>query len=417
MNKSLKTIGFFLLLSLVSIKLLSVNDSTKILFIGNSITYFNNMPTLFKDMANTKGKKVKVNVYAPGGKGFLNHYIDPNVYSLFRNNEWDIVVLQPGSGESPGVSNPVNTTIQRGQLMLDSIYKYSKCAKVYLYQIPYGVPTPTSYGTYFAVQNVIQDSITKMADALKLQIVPAGACARAYYAKWQNILLHNSYGDIHPNLYGSYLTAASFYSSIFQDSITGCNFYSTLPIDSAKKFQRIADSIVLPNFQAWRINTYNLKAKFTNTVTGNVASFTNLSSNYTSTNWLFGDNSSSSNINPTHSYTTQGTFSVKLISKNVNNCADTAYKLITVNLTAINDLFANKSGICVFPNPCTNEITLSRKDLLNHQYCIIDLLGKEVLSGKTSEIETRINVSKLPSGNYFLKVSGNPTPIKFIKAE
>ncbi|ELI6455268.1 hypothetical protein RRM46_001485 [Flavobacterium psychrophilum] len=85
----------------------------KILFVGNSITYFNDMPILFRNIANNKAKNVVTQMYAIGGKGFVNHVADPAVYNLFKNNVWDTVVLQPGTGESSGTSSTVNTTIQQ----------------------------------------------------------------------------------------------------------------------------------------------------------------------------------------------------------------------------------------------------------------------------------------------------------------
>ena len=82
-----------------SIFVLAQNNPKKILFIGNSITYFNDMPNLFKEISNSKGKNVIVDSHTPGGTGFVDHVDNPTVYGLFKNNTWDAVVLQPGSGE------------------------------------------------------------------------------------------------------------------------------------------------------------------------------------------------------------------------------------------------------------------------------------------------------------------------------
>lgn len=41
--------------------------------------------------------------------------------------------------------------------------------------------------------------------------------------------------------------------------------------------------------------------------------------------WDFGDDNTSGNLNPTHTYTSAGTYLVQLISENLNGCADTAY--------------------------------------------------------------------------------------------
>src|ERR1700752_2614095 len=124
------------------------------------------MPFTFQDISNNLGKNVKVTMYAPGGTGIIDHVADPSVYSLFRNT-WDVVVLQPGTSESAGTSSSVNATIGRGKTLLDSIKKYSACAKVFLFQIPYGVPSASTWSTYFSVQTMYRDSVGKMADSLK----------------------------------------------------------------------------------------------------------------------------------------------------------------------------------------------------------------------------------------------------------
>jgi len=65
----------------------NAQDTTKVLFIGNSITYFNNMPQTFESIANSKGDPTEVTIYAPGGTGFINHVNDPNVFNYFQQEQ------------------------------------------------------------------------------------------------------------------------------------------------------------------------------------------------------------------------------------------------------------------------------------------------------------------------------------------
>lgn len=108
----------------------SADDTTRVLFIGNSLTYYNNMPVTFQNISANLNRKVKIGMYAPGGSGFINHVNDPAVYDLFRQ-KWDVVVLQPGTNESAGASSSVLTSIARGRQMQDSVYKYNACANVF----------------------------------------------------------------------------------------------------------------------------------------------------------------------------------------------------------------------------------------------------------------------------------------------
>ncbi len=79
------------------------------------------MPQTFESIANSKGDPTEVTVYAPGGTGFINHVIDQNVYNLFHAGSWDYVVLQPGSNESPGYSEPIDATLSRAKTLKDFI--------------------------------------------------------------------------------------------------------------------------------------------------------------------------------------------------------------------------------------------------------------------------------------------------------
>lgn len=64
-------------------------------------------------------------------------------------------------------------------------------------------------------------------------------------------------------------------------------------------------------------------------------------------NWDFGDGSPISNDqNPTHTYTTAGTFNITLIIKDVVGCYDTAYSTIFVEASPSIDVEINKEEIC-----------------------------------------------------------------------
>jgi len=82
------------------------------------------------------------------------------------------------------------------------------------------------------------------------------------------------------------------------------------------------------------INIGSVHANFTNSAIvclNSTASFSNLSSpNPLSSIWYFGDSSTSVQLNPTHTYTTAGIYSIKLVS-NFGSCKDSIIKQITVN--------------------------------------------------------------------------------------
>ena len=90
-----------------------VNDSIKVLFVGNSLTYYNEMPQLLQQMLNEGEEKVKVEQSTFPGMQLRHHLItiksdyhigtpeDPNNLNLskekLRNSNWEYVILQEGT--------------------------------------------------------------------------------------------------------------------------------------------------------------------------------------------------------------------------------------------------------------------------------------------------------------------------------
>lgn len=406
MNLSQRFIALLFFI-LISYNAYSVNDSTRVLFIGNSITYFNNMPDMFRNLANNKGHKISIGTHTPGGSGIVDHYVNNQLYQLIKSKPWDIVILQPGSAESGGVSYPVDVTVQRAHILLDSIYKNNPCTKVFLYQIPYGIPSAGGYPKYFQVQTMIRDSVTKMADSLHLQMLPAGESFRAYYSTAQNLYLHGSINDIHPNANGSFLVASTFYTGIFQDSINGAKYFSSVPKDSAYKFFNIVDSVVLSHKSDWRINTYNLHAEFGFNQNANTFKFLNKSTNFTISEWDFGDGNTSTNNAPLYTYNTNGIYNVWLKVKD-QQCYDSTSAEVSINSIGLLLSSKNKSFKC-YPNPMKDVLNIEIKSDAKFMN-IYDVNGRRIWH-KENVLQTslQVNTSTFPSGTYFIEVTYSNT--------
>ena len=71
-----------------------------ILFIGNSYTYYNDMPKMLLDMAAAdKGAthKLDIKVYAQGGANLTQQWQEGKALELIKSQKWDYVVLQDQS--------------------------------------------------------------------------------------------------------------------------------------------------------------------------------------------------------------------------------------------------------------------------------------------------------------------------------
>ena len=80
----------------------------EVLFIGNSYTFVNDLPTLVEQIALTFGDTLIHDSSTPGGATFSMHSTNSATLSKISQEPWDYVVLQAQSQEaslSPGYVN------------------------------------------------------------------------------------------------------------------------------------------------------------------------------------------------------------------------------------------------------------------------------------------------------------------------
>ena len=386
-------------------------DTTSVLFVGNSITYYNNMPQTFQNIANSLGDTVFIDQHTPGGTGFVNHVTNNTMYNLFKQRDWDYIVLQPGSNESPGYSSPISQTLERGRIMLDSIYKYNPCVQVLYQEISYGVwgSTAANLQTYNYTMDSIRKNLTILADSTQLFFAPVGEAFRSSWNNNQNNMLWGGNGDIHPNTKGSYIAASVFYASIFQKPSAASSILNGFSVADALNYRELADSVVLNHVADWRINTYKQTVDFNYITNSNLVQFNNLSQNYDRLFWDFGDGFSSTDILPSHLYLNANNHTVNLTSYK-HNCPLTVSKTLSLLPLGIDSEYS-KNNIKIYPNPTNDYLFIdnSQEDFIYTGY---NSIGKIVF--KTKSI--KINVSELPSGIYFVEMQNvNNNEIKRLK--
>ena len=380
----------------------------KVLFIGNSITYYNDMPQTVRNIALQWGDSLSVTMYAPGGTGFANHVADPNVYNHFRTGSWDYVILQPGTGDSygpPAGGASLATTVLRGKKLRDSIYKYSPCAKVFLYEIAQGQKGST-IASYVYTQDMILSNVTSIADSLYFGIVPAGEVIRNTYLS-DTTILYSGVNDIHPNPLGSYGIACAFAAVICNKNTSILQYYNGEDPLKCKKLQRNADSICA-NSAKWRLGVYSPRAHFNfNQVAGNLSiQFQNTAVVMDSLRWAFGDGTNSSLPAPLKQYTNEGTYKVNLTTYK-NGCTDSYDTLVSVGKgspTSIGTL-SQAYNVSVYPNPVQDMLYIILPEYPVDVSCAIyNLNGTAVFREKLSRLKNDIDLKVLPRGIYLIRI-------------
>ena len=95
MTKNLFRILLFLLLPLAGQA--KDADSLRVLWVGNSYTYYNDMPAIVQQIAATQKVKVSCTRFLKGGERFSGHLTNQKLLKALAAGGWDYVVLQEQS--------------------------------------------------------------------------------------------------------------------------------------------------------------------------------------------------------------------------------------------------------------------------------------------------------------------------------
>jgi PKD repeat protein len=416
-----------LLLFCLSIGTLVAQNTLSVLFIGNSYTSYNNLPQLVQSLSTSAGKTLNIDSSIPGGYLMSSHLNDATTFAKISQGNWDYVILQEQS-QIPTIEFIRDNDMYPAMTDLKAlIEQYNPCAKIITYMTwgrRYGGQQCDPSGTYcspvFANFNQMQNSLTsaylEISEQLNVQCAPVGVV-------WQNILNNSTHvlhsGDnSHPNMDGSYVAACTIFSSIWKQGASGLSYTAGLSSTLAQYYQLISDNTLFNSTNDWNLNINKPTANFSESISGNTATFTNLSTSIANTlnySWNFGDGITSSIANPSHTYTSSGTYTITLIA---SNCifSHTITKTIQVGALSINE---NAVGNFEFyPNPTTNQITIKvDNQLLGSVYTIYDTIGKSVINGEISSELNVIDLGNLSNGVYIIEVAseGNYFKNKFIK--
>lgn len=126
--------------------------------------------------------------------------------------------------------------------------------------------------------------------------------------------------------------------------------------------------------------------------------------------WDFGDGTTSSQQNPTKSFSAPGDYTVRLAITAGNCAGQTAQVLRVVQTTALEDAFEQLASAVVYPNPSTGRFTLQASfvEALDGQIKVYDLAGKQLLNedfAPTLDLTAGFDLSAQPAGLYLLEVA------------
>ena len=179
------------------------NIEFNILFIGNSLTYTNNLPQLVKKYAKLKGIEINTKMIAFPNYAIQDHWNDGQVQKLISSKKYDFVILQQGpSSQSDG-----------RKMLIEYGKKYSSLCKLNDAKLCYFMVWP-SLNYYHTFDDVIKNH----KDAAEINssiLLPVGKIWKDYIDSSIDNEYYSSDG-FHPSMKGSQIAAKVIVEHLFQ---------------------------------------------------------------------------------------------------------------------------------------------------------------------------------------------------------
>ena len=395
------------------------------LFLGNSYTFFNDLPLLTANMALSSGDTLVFEMSAPGGHTFEQHCSNATSLQKIAAGNWDFVVLQEQSQLPSFNIEQVNQGVFPYARRLDSLINTANPCAETVFFMTWGRKNGDASNcavwppicTYEGMDSLLNLRYRMMADSNDALLSPAGAVWNYLRQNFPNIELYNA-DESHPSLAGSYAAAVCFYTVLFRKDPELISFNSTLDATTAANMRAAVKEVVYNNFGEWHVGEHDPKSDYNYTIAGeNQVAFENNSLNAEEFIWDFGDGTTSAELNPVHSFAADDIYFVTLVSTTCG-LSDTMSQSIDLTTLGNSELNANKLP-AIFPNPAENTLRLSG---LNNK-CTFKIFsctgaGAIVKEGIIDNYSPEINIGSLNSGFYYLTLEQKNTfykPLKFVK--
>jgi hypothetical protein len=75
----------------------SAKADLRVLFVGNSLTYWNEMPSVFEWVAESRGRRPRTRFSGGSGMSLRQHWEQGRAHKAIAEGPWDFVVLQAQS--------------------------------------------------------------------------------------------------------------------------------------------------------------------------------------------------------------------------------------------------------------------------------------------------------------------------------
>lgn len=373
------------------------------LFIGNSYTGYNSLPTMVENVATSAGYSFSNSNLTPGGATLYQHSQNTSTYNQMASKNWDYVVIQAQSQEPSFPNNQVATqTLPYADQLVDSIRSIVPCAQPTFFRTwgrengdQWNCPYFPPLCTYEGMDSLLHLRYRMMADSNDAYLSPVGSVWKYIRDTDSTIALYTSDGS-HPSLAGSYVAACTFFTVFTRSNPMNITFDANLDTAVASTIREATKLVVYDSLSRWNVGKFDLSAAFTHQMVNDSLYFQSTSANYDSLWFDFGDGNGTHLDSGLHAYAVDDMFTITLY----------AYKCGQVDSASITVQSSYPFSLAEFSNEYVDAILLIQEwdDQIN-SIILYDANGR-----KAAEFIDSANLDGLPNGLYIAEILWKERP-------
>ena len=180
----------------------------KVLFVGNSLTYFNDLPNMVQVVGEATGHEIAVRSVTRGNFALEDHWVSGEALEVIQAAPWDVVILQ--QGPSSLALNKINLREWSG-VFSEAIRGVG--ARPALFMVWPEASRPAAF-------DAVSDAYTQAAEAVDGILMPVGEAWRTAWEEDASLAFYGPDG-FHPTELGSALGALVIFQQLFDESPIG----------------------------------------------------------------------------------------------------------------------------------------------------------------------------------------------------
>ena len=223
------------------------SDTTRVLLIGNSFTYYNNSWNMLSRIASSEGHELQIVHATQPGYSFADHLKSQETTDAILKGDYKIAILQDQS-QTPAkyASDPKGNVNLRNNFitLTNRIYGWSPYVKIIMECTwAYNDNNCGGFGTLEQFDQFLQNGTRLYAEVIRGTVSPIGDAFAIVRLERPDIKLYDK-DECHPSEYGTYLKCCVNYLTMFGGKFSPFTTSCDLDPEITKYLRSVAKKVV-----------------------------------------------------------------------------------------------------------------------------------------------------------------------------